>query len=85
MSTPSPRHHRLSDPATTIFDITPDDGADLATVTTAINVATPGTIRVTTIDGTTADLTVIRGEIFPIRARRVWQTGTTATGICGLA
>ena len=84
-ASPSPRHRRPSDPAATVFDITPDDATDLAQITTGINVATPGTVRVTTIDGTTADLSVVRGEIFPVQARRIWQTGTTATGICGLA
>ena len=36
-----------SDPAASVFDIVPDDGADLAQVTTALNVLTPGTVRVT--------------------------------------
>ncbi len=79
------RHRRLSDPATTIFDITPDDGADLTRVTSALNVATPGTVRVTTADGSTSDITIMPGKAFPISVRRVWQTGTTATGLRGLA
>ena len=33
----------------------------------------------------TADLTLRPGDAFPVRARRVWQTGTSATGIRGLA
>ena len=78
------RHRRPNDPPITIFDITPDDGADLAQVTTALNVATPGTVRVTTADGSVSDITVNPGECFPIRVRRVWQTGTTATGLRGL-
>lgn len=72
------------DPAISVFDIVPDDGTDLAQVTTALNVATPGTIRVTTIDGSTGDVSLTPGIAFPIRARRVWLTGTTATGIKGL-
>ena len=78
------RHRRPTDPAITVFDITPDDGADLGQVTTALNVATPGTVRVTTADGSVSDLTVHPGQSFPIRARRVWLTGTTATGLRGL-
>lgn len=81
----STTHRRPSDPAISIFDITPDDGADLAQETTALNVATPGTVRVTTIDGSTSDISVHPGQSFPIRARRVWLTGTTATGLRGLA
>lgn len=78
------RHRRPSDPPITVFDITPDDGADLAHVTTALNVATPGTVRVTTLDGSVADLTVHPGQPFPIRVTRVWLTGTSATGLRGL-
>ena len=79
------RHRRPTDPAVTIFDIAPDDATDLGHVTIALNVATPGTVRVTTIDGSTSDVTINPGQAFPIRARRVWQTGTTATGLRGLA
>lgn len=78
------RHRRPTDPAIRVFEITPDDGADLAETTTAINVATPGVVRVTTEDGSTSDVTVHPGDAFPIRARRVWHTGTTATGLRGL-
>lgn len=80
----STMQRRPSDPAITVFDITPDDGADLAHVTSALNVATPGTVRVTTLDGSVADLSIHPGQAFPLRARRVWQTGTSATGIRGL-
>lgn len=75
---------RPSDPAVTVFDITPNDSADLPQAITVLNVATPGTVRVTVVDGSTADLTLCPGAAFPVQARRVWQTGTTATGIRGL-
>lgn len=78
------RHRRPTDPAITVFDIVPDDAVDLTQVTTSLNVATPGTVRVTTVDGSTSDVSVHPGNAFPIRARRVWLTGTTATGIRGL-
>jgi hypothetical protein len=78
------RSRTPSDPAVTVFNITPDDGTDLSHLTTALNVANPGTVRVTTEDGSVADITIHPGHAFPIRARRVWQTGTTATGIRGL-
>ena len=78
------RHRRPTDPAITVFDIIPNDSADLGKVTTALNVATPGTVRITTVDGSVSDITVHPGECFPIRVRRVWQTGTSATGIRGL-
>lgn len=72
------------DPAVSVFEITPDDTADLAHVTTSLNVATPGQVRVTTLDGAVSDISVVPGQAFPIRARRIWLTGTTATGIRGL-
>jgi hypothetical protein len=75
----------MSDPAITVFEIVPDDGADLPQVTLAINVASTGTVRVTTADGSVSDVTVHPGIVFPLRVRRVWQTGTSATGIRGLA
>lgn len=75
----------LNDPAITVFDITPSDSANLSHVTLALNVASPGTVRVTTLDGSISDVSIHPGHAFPIRARRVWLTGTTATGIRGLA
>ena len=74
-----------SDPATTIFEISPSDTTDLVAVTTAVNVAKSGTLRITTPEGTASDVFVSAGHVFPIRARRVWTTGTSATGIRGLA
>lgn len=79
------RMRALGDPAVTVFDITPNDNTDLTHVTTALNVETPGNVRVTTVDGSTAELSIQPGQAFPIRVARVWQTGTTATGIRGLA
>lgn len=73
------------DPATRIFDVTPDDASDLPYVTVALNVASPGTVRVTTADGGVGEVSIHPGHAFALRVRRVWQTGTTATGIRGLA
>ncbi|MDJ0630927.1 MAG: hypothetical protein QNJ44_21900 [Rhodobacter sp.] len=73
-----------SDPAVSVFAIVPDDAADLAQPTTAINVITPGKLRITTVDGTEGTISVHPGHAFPVRAARVWNTGTTATGITGL-
>lgn len=78
------RHRDPADPAVTVFEITPDDANDLPQVTTALNVATPGTVRVTMADGSVSDVTIHPGQPFPIRVSRVWQSGTSATGIRGL-
>lgn len=79
------RSRSPADPAVTLFAITPNDSADLAQPTTALNVDTPGTVRVTTVDGTEGTLTIHPGHAFPVRVARVWATGTTATGITGLS
>lgn len=71
-------------PATSVQEIVPDDAADIAHVSLALNVATPGNVRVTTLDGDVADVEVAAGVAFPLRVSRVWATGTTATGIRAL-
>lgn len=75
----------LSGPASTIFAIRPDDAADLPVLTRAINVARPGHLRVTMADGTTGTLFLAAGSLVDLRVRRVWATGTSAQGICGLS
>lgn len=80
----STRTRRPSDPAVSVFEIFPNDNVNLDQPTTAINVATPGTVRVTTVGGSVADVQIHPGHAFPIRAERVWMTGTTATGLRGL-
>jgi hypothetical protein len=75
----------LESPATHLETVTPSDTDDLALVSRAINVATSGSIRVTALDGSTETLHVTAGIAFPVRVRRVWATGTTATGIVALS
>ncbi|MEL6646231.1 MAG: hypothetical protein AAFY35_09940 [Pseudomonadota bacterium] len=75
----------LEAPASDLFDIVPDDGTDLSVATRALNVAASGTVRVTTVSGTTATIFVAAGLAFPVRAARIHATGTTATGLVGLA
>lgn len=80
------RHHTgLESPAVSLMSVTPDDAGDLPWVTRAIAVAQSGILRVTTADGSDGEIFVAAGVPFPIRVRRVWTTGTTATGIVGLA
>lgn len=74
----------LESPATSATVVTPDDTADLATPSRALNVATSGSVQVTTIAGTTATIFIAAGIGFPVRVTRVWATGTTATGIVAL-
>lgn len=75
----------LESPATTLASVTPNDAADLAWATRAIAVTGTGTVRLTTVDGSQGTIHVAAGVPFPIRVRRIWATGTTATGIVALA
>lgn len=75
----------LESPPAHAFAVVPDDALDLPRVTRAVNVAQGGALRVTTAAGDVATLQVAAGSAFPLRARRIWATGTTATGITGLA
>lgn len=75
----------LESPATRLQAIEPDDVATLPLATRAISVAETGFVRVTTVHGDTGAVFVVAGVPFGIRAQKVWATGTTATGIMGLA
>ena len=86
MSDPFENHNPgLESPATILVPVTPDDAADLTQPSRALNVATSGTVQVTTTAGTTATLYIAAGIGFPVRALRVWASGTTATGITALS
>lgn len=75
----------LSSPVQGGFDITPSNGTDLAQVTRAVMVAGPGDLTVTLKNGDTITLPGLTpGVIYPVRAARVFATGTTATGVKGL-
>lgn len=74
----------LSSPPSGLIAVNPDDAQDLPQASRGINVAQSGDVRITAVDGTTATVAISAGIIFPIRASRVWATGTTATGIVAL-
>lgn len=71
----------LDSPATHLVEVTPSDDRDLDQAGRAINVARSGNVRVTTVGGTTATVHVVAGGAFPVRVKRVWATGTTASSI----
>ncbi|MCP1168378.1 spike base protein, RCAP_Rcc01079 family [Limimaricola litoreus] len=85
MHDPFDKHQSgLESPPTRLFQIQPDDAADLPQATRALNAAQGGAVRVTSVAGDVATLYVAAGCAFPVRVRRVWATGTTATGLVGL-
>lgn len=74
----------LESPATHLLAVTPSDSANLDHPSRALNVAASGAVRVTMVSGMTGTVYVAAGVPFPVRVTRVWQTGTTATGIAAL-
>ena len=67
------------------FAVTPNDSVDLPNVTRGIMVATAGNVSVVLNSDTSLVLPALQpGAVYPIRAKRINQTGTVATGIVGL-
>jgi hypothetical protein len=65
--------------------ITPSDSADLSQPVRCLQGTTAtGYIKVTLIDGTTVTFYAYQTLMYPMLVKRVWSTGTTATGIIGL-
>lgn len=75
----------LESPPSHLLAVVPSDSADLAMASRAINVAQSGLVQVTTVAGSTAAVYVAAGVAFPVRATRIWATGTTASGITVLS
>lgn len=69
-----------------VFGVTPSDTAELPYVTRAIRADGAGIVRVITrAGGGAVDCRFAAGETRPIRVRQVLATGTTATGLEGMA
>lgn len=77
-------------PYTRAVTVVPSDSTDLDVVTRAIGGHGSGShhdIVVTLMNdpgGSSVTLTVAKGEIIPVRVKRVWSTGTTATTVLAL-
>jgi hypothetical protein len=75
----------LNSPADNAFAITTDDDTDLTNFTRGLYVGVSGDVKVDLVaSGTVVFTDLIAGVIHPIRAKRVYATGTTATNIVGL-
>lgn len=76
----------LTSPAAHGFAITPDDAAPLNEVTRAIYVGGAGDLALEMADGAVLSFTgLTAGSWLPLRARAVYASGTTATGLIGLS
>ena len=74
----------LNTPPSHLLAVTPNDATDLPFASRGLNVAQAGTVRVTTVGGSTATVSIAAGIVLPIRVTRVWATGTTAAGIVAM-
>jgi hypothetical protein len=71
-------------PAHDIVPVTPNDSTDLPDgLCRGLLIASGGTLKIHVADGTARTLTVPAG-IIPVYAKRVWATGTSATGIAAI-
>ncbi|MEJ6396226.1 hypothetical protein V8J82_23430 [Gymnodinialimonas sp. 2305UL16-5] len=75
----------LQSPATRLEQVVPSDTSTLGFVTRAITVEAPGHLQVVMASGDTGRIFVAAGIPFPLRVTQILATGTTATGIVGLA
>lgn len=67
------------------WPITPSDTANLPRIADSLYVGVAGNVRLIAVDGEdTTFQNLAAGSILPIRALKVWATGTTATGLVGL-
>lgn len=71
----------LNDPTPDIVPITPDDNVVLAKIGTALYFETGGIIVFQTASGATRSVHVGDFSILPVGVRKVFASGTTATGI----
>lgn len=77
-TTPSPTYPIFPEDASAI---TPSDSADLAQFS-VVYVGVAGAVKVTTAQGTDVTFSgLAAGQVIPVRVRRVWATGTTASSL----
>jgi hypothetical protein len=86
MSDPFSNHESgLTSPIRNIAAVTPNNDADLPTVSRALYIGTGGTLKVTMQGGMTETFVgVLAGVWYPFSVKRVWATGTTAASIVAL-
>jgi hypothetical protein len=73
----------ISSPITGAFAITPSNTEDLAEITINLYVGTAGTAKLTMFDGSVVEYATLAAGRHPLRVKRVWATGTSATGLVG--
>ena len=72
-------------PAIGAAAVTPNDSTDLSRPSRAVFVGGAGNLKADMTNGDTVTFTgVLAGSVLPIRVRRVYSTGTTATNIVSM-
>lgn len=71
----------MTSPITGAEAVTPSDTVDLSETATSLYVGTAGTLKVSFEDGTTVTYAAIAAGRHPLRVKRVWATGTSASNI----
>jgi hypothetical protein len=75
----------LTAPAINASAVTPSDSTDLTDTSRGLYVGVSGDVKVTMAGGAAVTFVgLAAGVIHPIRASRVWSTGTTATSIIAI-
>jgi hypothetical protein len=64
--------------------ITPNDSTDLLKITRGIVCDVGAVVKMTFVDDTTDAIILITGLAYPLQVKRIWDTGTDATGIHAL-
>lgn len=65
------------------FDITPNNSTDLTKKAYGITCSGAGTVHYTGLDGVEHTVTLAADRTWPVAIKKVFVTGTTATGIVG--
>lgn len=72
-------------PGVGAFAVTPHDTNAVTKTTRALYVGGAGSVKVTMQDNTEVTFVAVpAGTILPIRVKKVWTTGTTATSMLGI-
>jgi hypothetical protein len=71
----------ISDPVPNASTVSPSDSVDLSSISTAIYIGTTGNLKVTMMNAEVVTFMSLPIGFHPIRVRRVWSTGTTASNI----
>lgn len=74
----------LDSPGSNAAVVTPNDSTDLTTSTRALYVGGTGAIKVDMVGGETVTFEASAVGFMPIRVKRVYSTGTTATNILAI-